>query len=169
MYGKVFFGRNWLETRETKLPRWQHGNVSASLSFLDTCPFAVSMRAAHRVLVLTVPWQPRRHGMSCHDVSSASYQAPKDHSADTLERCWVVFEAALAHELGKAERVGDRLGKGVHEFFLSYVNDFVSLLYNKCFYITDFSFNDDCQAFVWFCSPDSYWKVLKLTACGHEL
>jgi len=56
---------------------WQHGNVSASLSSLDTCPFAVSMRAAHRVLVLT------------------------DHSADTLERCWVVFEAALAHELGK--------------------------------------------------------------------
>ena len=80
-------GTGW-ETRETKLPRWQHGNVSASLSSLDTCPFAVSMRAAHRVLVLT------------------------DHSADTLERCWVVFEAALAHELGKVERVGEGLGEG---------------------------------------------------------
>lgn len=56
---------------------WQHGNVSASLASLETCPFAVSMRHARRVLVLT------------------------DHSADTLERCWVVFEAALAHELGK--------------------------------------------------------------------
>lgn len=56
---------------------WQHGNVSASLASLETCPFAISMRHARRVLVLT------------------------DHSADTLERCWVVFEAALAHELGK--------------------------------------------------------------------
>ncbi|CAE6957916.1 MET14, partial [Symbiodinium sp. CCMP2456] len=56
---------------------WQHGDVSASLSSLDRCPFAVSMRAVHRVLVLT------------------------DNSAETLERCWVVFEAALAHELRK--------------------------------------------------------------------
>ena len=44
---------------------------------MDFCPFAVAMRASRRVLVLT------------------------DHSAETLERCWVVFEAALAHELGK--------------------------------------------------------------------
>lgn len=56
---------------------WQHGDVSASLASLETCLFAISMRHARRVLVLT------------------------DHSADTLERCWVVFEAALAHELGK--------------------------------------------------------------------
>ena len=102
-------GTGW-ETRETKLPRWQHGNVSASLSSLDTCPFAVSMRAAHRVLVLT------------------------DHSADTLERCWVVFEAALAHELGKVERVGDSLGKGewrgyMKSWFCYYLNDFVRLMY----------------------------------------
>ncbi|CAK9012256.1 unnamed protein product [Durusdinium trenchii] len=48
---------------------WQHGDISASLSSLDRCPFAIGMRAARRVLVLT------------------------DHSADTLERCWVVFEA----------------------------------------------------------------------------
>ncbi|CAJ1418667.1 unnamed protein product, partial [Effrenium voratum] len=59
------------------LALWQHGDVSASLSSLDSCPFAVAMRATRRVLVLT------------------------DNSAETLERCWVVFEAALAHELGK--------------------------------------------------------------------
>ena len=35
-------------------------------------------------------------------VGSQAISTFQDHSADTLERCWVVFEAALAHELGKA-------------------------------------------------------------------
>lgn len=36
--------------------RWQHGDVSASLASLETCPFAISMRHARRVLVLTALW-----------------------------------------------------------------------------------------------------------------
>ncbi|CAK9011848.1 unnamed protein product [Durusdinium trenchii] len=51
---------------------WQHGDISASAG----------------------PW----HLFQGADSRSAALE---DHSADTLERCWVVFEAALAHELGK--------------------------------------------------------------------
>lgn len=56
----------------------QHGNISEALSSLEDCPFALSMKASERVLVIT------------------------DHSADSLRRCWVIFEAALAHKWGKA-------------------------------------------------------------------
>eukprot|EP00438_Fugacium_kawagutii_P006081 Skav220307 [mRNA] locus=scaffold525:48864:56053:+ [translate_table: standard] len=52
------------------------------------------MRSCCRVLVLTAP------------------RTDPDHSADTLERCWVVFEAALAHELGK-ERWEGRQGSAM--------------------------------------------------------
>eukprot|EP00931_Biecheleriopsis_adriatica_P011185 TRINITY_DN112262_c0_g1_i1.p1 TRINITY_DN112262_c0_g1~~TRINITY_DN112262_c0_g1_i1.p1 ORF type:complete len:723 (+),score=156.37 TRINITY_DN112262_c0_g1_i1:30-2198(+) len=61
---------------------WQHGDIAQSLSSLESCPFAVAMRACRRVLVIT------------------------DTSAAVMERCWVVFEAALAHSLGKDYDIG---------------------------------------------------------------
>ena len=54
--GVYIMAPTFCETYNYYSPRWQHGDVSASLASLDHCPFAVSMRAADRVLVLTEPW-----------------------------------------------------------------------------------------------------------------
>eukprot|EP00928_Gymnodinium_smaydae_P005950 TRINITY_DN12067_c0_g1_i2.p1 TRINITY_DN12067_c0_g1~~TRINITY_DN12067_c0_g1_i2.p1 ORF type:complete len:458 (+),score=66.07 TRINITY_DN12067_c0_g1_i2:30-1403(+) len=55
----------------------QNGDIAGSLGDLESCPFAVAMGDVRSVLVVT------------------------DHSAEALERCWVVLEAAVALKKGK--------------------------------------------------------------------
>lgn len=56
---------------------WQHGDIAGALNSLETCPFAVAMMHADRVMVVT------------------------DTTAEALSRCWVVLEATFAHKWRK--------------------------------------------------------------------
>lgn len=55
----------------------QHADIAGSLANVESCPFAVAMSAATRVLVAA------------------------DTTAEVLSRCWVVLEAEIAQQLGK--------------------------------------------------------------------